>query len=133
VPTSRDRFDGVTTYARTKRAQVVLAELLAARAPDIAVSSMHPGWADTPGVSTSLPIFHALTRPILRTAAEGADTVVWLALARAAAQPAGRFYFDREPATTHLRAATREPASERARLWSELCRLIGADPDNDFR
>ncbi len=44
-------YSGVTAYARTKRMQVVLAELwaehLASRG--ITVASMHaPGWADTP-------------------------------------------------------------------------------------
>ena len=41
-------FDGVRAYAQTKRAQVALTELLARRT-SVAVSSMHPGWADTPG------------------------------------------------------------------------------------
>jgi dehydrogenase/reductase SDR family protein 12 len=43
-------FDGTTAYARTKRMQVVLAQLWAARLADqhVAVHAMHPGWADTP-------------------------------------------------------------------------------------
>ncbi len=39
---------------------------------------MHAGWADTPGVSESLPQFYKLTKPLLGTPAQGADTIVWL-------------------------------------------------------
>lgn len=120
-------FDGVRQYARAKRAQVVLTELLAARAKasatPIAMSAMHPGWADTPGVARSLPRFHALTRRILRTPAEGADTVLFLALAARAKDADGRFYFDRAPQPTHLRSATHESPSERAALWARLLEL----------
>ena len=50
-------FDPTTAYARTKRMQVVLAQLWAARLADqhVAVHAMHPGWADTAGVTDSLP------------------------------------------------------------------------------
>lgn len=126
-------FDGVAAYARTKRAQVVLGELLALRAPHIRSSSMHPGWADTPGVEGSLPRFHRLTRAILRTPAQGADTAVWLAASDRAKDPRGRFYFDRAPQPTHLLGKTRETEADRDAFWQALCRLIGADPGRDFR
>lgn len=125
-------FDGVTAYARTKRAQVVLAELLQERSSR-RMSSMHPGWADTPGVQTSLPRFRRATRAILRTPAEGADTIVWLAAAAAADDPRGRFYFDRAPRPTHLSRRTHETPEERAALWRELCAHVGADPETAFR
>lgn len=41
---------------------------------------MHPGWADTEGVRTSLPSFHKTFAAKLRTPKQGVDTVVWLAL-----------------------------------------------------
>lgn len=41
---------------------------------------MHPGWADTEGVRTSLPSFHKTFGSKLRTPEQGVDTVVWLAL-----------------------------------------------------
>ncbi len=45
-------YDGTKTYARCKRAQVVLAEEWTRKLLDtgIAVNAMHPGWADTPGL-----------------------------------------------------------------------------------
>jgi NAD(P)-dependent dehydrogenase (short-subunit alcohol dehydrogenase family)/peroxiredoxin len=126
----RRRYDGVRAYAETKRAQVVLAELWAEElaGSSVAVNAMHPGWADTPAVQTSLPRFHRLTRSILRTPAEGADTVVWLAACARARAFSGRFFFDREPRRTHLLPVTREARSERRALW-ELCeRLCEANP-----
>lgn len=129
-------FDGVRQYARAKRAQVVVAAELAARVREaglpIAISAMHPGWADTPGVRTSLPRFFALTRAILRTPAEGADTVLFLALADRARDADGRFYFDRAPQPLHLRRATEECAAERARLWARLLSLTNI-PEGAFR
>jgi NAD(P)-dependent dehydrogenase (short-subunit alcohol dehydrogenase family) len=65
----RGEFDGTVAYARTKRAEMVLTELWAQRlaGSGVVVHAMHPGWADTPGVRASLPTFHRLTRPLLRT------------------------------------------------------------------
>ena len=50
-------YSPTTSYARSKRWQVELAPLLADRwgADGITVATMHPGWADTPGVRESLP------------------------------------------------------------------------------
>lgn len=120
-------FDGVTAYARTKRALVVLTELWAEkhRGTSITFASMHPGWADTSGVRGSLPRFHAVTRPILRTAEEGADTVVWLAVAPGVAGRSGLFWFDRQVQPTHLLPFTKEDAAERANL-REACRTWAA-------
>jgi NAD(P)-dependent dehydrogenase (short-subunit alcohol dehydrogenase family) len=119
---ARRPYDGVVAYAETKRAQVVLAELWAERlrATRVAVSSMHPGWADTPSVKSSLPAFHRLTRPLLRTPAEGADTIVWLAAAEWASDARGRFFFDREPRRTHWLPGTRESEDDRRALWKRV-------------
>jgi NAD(P)-dependent dehydrogenase (short-subunit alcohol dehydrogenase family) len=120
-------YDGVVAYAETKRAQVVLSEMFAARlAPrGVTVHAMHPGWADTPAVASSLPRFHFLTRPILRTRNEGADTVVWLAAADRAADETGAFWFDRRQRRTHLLPWTHEAPADREALWS-LCEGVCA-------
>ena len=112
-------YDGVIAYAETKRAQVVLAELWAEelRGTSVVVNSMHPGWADTPSVKTSLPTFHRLTRAVLRTPAEGADSVVWLAASPRANQWTKCFFFDRAIRRTHLLPFTRESGEERSKLW----------------
>ncbi len=99
-------YSGATAYARTKRMQVIVAEQLAARleADGICVHSMHPGWADTPGVTDSLPSFAKVMRPLLRSPAEGADTIVWLT-----ASPAGE-RDDREVLVRPAAPAHRVPA-----------------------
>jgi len=118
-------YDGVVAYAQTKRMQVVLAELLAAelKGSRICVNAMHPGWADTPAVRTSLPRFWNLMRRVLRTPAEGADTVVWLAASPAARGETGRFWFDRQARSTHLLPWTRERRQQRQAL-RKLCERL---------
>jgi len=126
----RRPYDGVAAYAQTKRMQVVLAELLAAELPAgrFTVSSMHPGWADTPAVRSSLPRFWDAMQGRLRSPAEGADTVVWLAASPAARGRSGQFWFDRRPRSTHLLPWTRESRAERQAL-RELCRVAADSPD----
>lgn len=115
-------YDGTTAYARTKRMQVVLAGLWSAR---LDAHAVHPGWAATPGLSSSLPGFATALGPLLRTPAEGADTVVWLAAAPAAVAGTGRFWHDRRPRPEHVLPWTREGAGDRARLWA-LCESLTA-------
>ncbi|KAK8476569.1 hypothetical protein V6N11_061875 [Hibiscus sabdariffa] len=102
---SNGQFDGVTQYARNKRVQVALTEKWAEmyKKKGIEFYSMHPGWAETPGVATSLPDFNKLLSGKLRTSEEGADTVVWLALQPKEKLVSGGFYFDREEAPKHLK------------------------------
>ena len=115
---SARRWDGVAAYAQTKRMQVVLSGLLAERLRGTGVVShaMHPGWADTPAVQTSLPRFWRFTRDRLRTPEQGADTVVWLCLAPLPGRTSGAFWFDRAPAPEHLLPWTREDPADRQEL-----------------
>lgn len=127
--TQRD-YSGTEAYARSKRAEVVLSEIWAQRlrGSGIVVHSMHPGWADTPGVQSSLPTFRRLTGPLLRSAEEGADTIVWLAAAPEPANSSGLFWHDRRPRPTHRLPWTRESARERRELWEACVRLGGQLP-----
>jgi len=127
---TRRRFDGVAAYAQTKRMQVVLAELLAARAAGtpMTVHAMHPGWADTPAVRTSLPRFHRWMASRLRSPEQGADTVVWLALSARVAAHNGAFWFDRVPQPTHLLPFTREATADRQALWDLCARYVNPPP-----
>lgn len=111
------QFDGLMSYAQTKRAQVVLNEMWAAREQAVMFAAMHPGWADTPSVKVGLPQFHKWLKPILRTPDEGADTIVWLAACRRIAQVSGLFWFDRTIAATHVLPLIRETPEERDALW----------------
>ena len=128
-------YDGVVAYAVTKRAQVVLAELWAEclQGTGVIVHSMHPGWADTPAVQSSIPTFYRMSRLILRTPEMGADTVVWLAISKAAGEVSGGFWFDRKRRTTHFLPWTRESETQRRALWQfaqEICGLSPSSPRN---
>ena len=119
-------YDGARAYAHSKRAQVVLSEIWGERlrGTGIGVHCMHPGWADTPGVQSSLPSFHKVTGPLLRSPEEGADTIVWLAAADEPAQSTGLFWHDRRARPTHRVPWTRESEQDRRALW-EACMRAG--------
>lgn len=124
-----ESYDGVGAYARAKRVQVVLTREWARRFPEhVQFHAMHPGWADTPGVLESLPRFHRITRPILRTPAEGADTIVWLAGVEPIPAPSGSFWHDRRPRRTVWLPRTGGTPTEHAELWDMVCQQSGASP-----
>jgi len=130
LQSTEGEFDGPAAYARTKRAQVVLTELLAQRlaGTGVVVHAMHPGWADTPGVQSSLPRFHTLMRPLLRTPEQGADTIVWLGAADEPARTSGEFWHDRRRRPTHRVPWTHESAADREALWAACQRLSERAP-----
>jgi len=122
LPYTRTPYSGAKAYARTKRGQVWLTEEWAKRlaGQGVVVNAMHPGWANTPGVKTQLPLFYALTRPWLRTPEQGADTVVWLAASEEAGKVSGEFFLDRVARTKHRMARTQETAAEREAFVRKL-------------
>ncbi len=129
VASSADNFSGSVAYARAKRALMVVTRRWASdwQRDGIVVNAMHPGWADTPGVESSLPLFHSLTRFVLRSPEEGADTIVWLAVATEAAASSGKLYLDRKPQPLHLQPSTRESTADREKLFHYLADFAPAD------
>lgn len=123
-------FSGARAYARSKRAQVALVREWARRldGSGIAFAAMHPGWADTPGLADTLPGFYRAMRPLLRTPADGADTVTWLATHPDPAGISGRLYLDRRPRPFDRIPSTRLSAADRRRLWGLVVGLAGV-PD----
>lgn len=118
-------------YAQTKRAEVMLSEEWNRRhAPEGPVFySVHPGWAVTPGMSEALPGFHRLLGPILRNAAEGADTAVWLCGAAPDDAPGGEFFEDRMVRPKYRIPGTKDSADDRRRLYELCAGLTGVTPD----
>jgi dehydrogenase/reductase SDR family protein 12 len=118
-------FDGAAVYARTKRAQVILTELWGQKlaGTGVVVHAMHPGWSDTPGIQSSLPGFYRATRPLLRTPAEGADTIVWLGAAAEPARASGGFWHDRRTRPTDILSRTKVTEQERESVWAQCAQL----------
>lgn len=126
-------YKGAEQYARAKRAQVTLNEMWAERLAGSGVSfhAVHPGWADTPGVAESLPTFRRVVGPLLRTPAQGADTLVWLAADDGEpVSTSGRFWLDRRQRSLHKLPTTRrtDTPERRARLWQWCVDRSGIDP-----
>jgi len=126
-PADAPGYRGSVAYARAKRAQVVLAARWGARlaSDGIVVHAMHPGWAATPGVRESLPRFERVLGPLLRSADEGADTIVWLAAADEPAGSTGRFWHDRRARPTHYLPGTTETPAAALALEARVTGAIG--------
>ncbi len=124
-------FNGVRAYANAKRAQVVMNALWAERAAasGVVFHAMHPGWADTAGVRESLPRFRAIMRPLLRTPAQGADTMVWLASAERPLESNGQFWLDRQPRSVAPLPGTRTSDDDAQRCWAWCVERSGALPE----
>lgn len=127
-----DKYKGAEQYARAKRAQVTLNEMLAERFGDrgIHFHSLHPGWADTPGVDDSLPLFSKVMGPLLRSADQGADTLVWLAADDEPLDSNGQFWLDRRQRSTHKMRSTRnsDTPARREKLWNWVTETSGHPP-----
>ena len=116
-----EKFNGFAAYASHKRAQLALAEhwRAAFAGTGVRTYAVHPGWADTAGVKTSLPKFRKILAPILRNDAEGADTIDWLAANRPA-EVVDEIWFDRKPRTAHAYPHTRQPRTTPADIVAYL-------------
>ena len=121
----KEHFNGENAYARAKRGLVILTKIWAEKFKEdgIVVHAMHPGWVATPGIQKSLPRFYTLTKPILRTSEQGADTIVWLSAAREVNETTGGFWFDRRPHIIDAVPGTRSTPNEHKKLLKELERI----------
>lgn len=130
---SVDDYKGPEQYARAKRAQVTLNECWAERFGHLGVHfhALHPGWAATPGVETSLPTFSKVMGPLLRSPDQGADTLVWLVADDTALETNGGFWLDRRPRPIHRLRRTRasDTPERRQRLWSWVVDTGGYEPN----
>ena len=112
------KYNGISSYAYTKRGQVILADIWSAKLikEDIIVSSMHPGWVDTPGIRKYLPGFTNFLNNRLRSKSEGADTIIWLATSENVILETGKLWFDRKKVKKYL-WFTKERLEEKRALW----------------
>jgi NAD(P)-dependent dehydrogenase (short-subunit alcohol dehydrogenase family) len=124
----REPYRGSIAYARAKRALVTLTQEWARRlrGRSVTVNAMHPGWADTPGVAASLPRFYRLIGSRLRTADEGADTIVWLIASEQPSRLTGHLWLDRRARRVDRLPWTRVDGSDALDLWAACERLTRA-------
>ncbi|MEL6869091.1 MAG: SDR family NAD(P)-dependent oxidoreductase [Pseudomonadota bacterium] len=125
-----DQHDGTTAYAVQKRAQVVLTDYWQQRFGPTGrqFHVMHPGWVDTAGVQQSLPTFRKILRPLLRNAAEGADTIIWLAAAMPEAPQPVQIWFDRAARAVHAYGFTKGADSMASALIEYLNSYDTSEP-----
>jgi NAD(P)-dependent dehydrogenase (short-subunit alcohol dehydrogenase family) len=121
----KEPYNGENAYARAKRGLVIVTKIWAKKykTDGIVIHAMHPGWVATHGIRKSLPQFYKLTRSILRTPEQGADTIVWLAVAHEAADATGGFWFDRRPHIIDVVSGTRSTPQEGEQLFNALARI----------
>lgn len=97
-------YSGLSAYAQHHRGRVMLTDYMAdlLRDSNVKVNSVHPGWVDTPGLAGAKDMdgFYKAMGRFLRTEDQGADTVVWLAVAPELRET-GKYYFDRAPRKKH--------------------------------
>ena len=117
---ARERFGSVAVWTKQDRSPVTEAGPV--------VHSMHHGWADTPGVTDSIPGFAKVMGPILRTDTDGADTIVWLCAPDEAARSTGLFWHDRAPRPTHYPSWRTDDPAARDALWHRIVEATAIDP-----
>lgn len=128
-----DHYDGTRQYALAKRAQVTLNEMWADRVDpaEVVFHCLHPGWADTPGVRSSLPTFARVVGPLLRSPEQGADTLEWLAGDDGSPLgSSGGFWLDRRRRPIHRLGRTRRSDTPQRRhaLWERCVEQAGVQP-----
>ena len=125
-------YDALDAYARTKLANVLFTTELAARLDDgVTAAAVHPGFVPGSGLyrDTALPV-RAATRlaarlPGVGTSVEdGADGLVYAAVAPAAASHSGAYYEGTRRVTPDSRARDGEL---RERLWDGSAAMVGVD------
>jgi dehydrogenase/reductase SDR family member 12 len=97
-------YNGAKAYAKAKRGLLIASNHWSDKWKEHGIRSysMHPGWSDTSAVRETLPLFYGITKSILRTPFEGADTVVYLSSNLDLLNTSGGLYLDRRLETEHI-------------------------------
>jgi NAD(P)-dependent dehydrogenase (short-subunit alcohol dehydrogenase family) len=118
-------FLGFRAYANSKLDNILFASELARRWADdgIMAVSFHPGAVATQfgRHGPALRLAYWAAQPLMRTPAQGADTLVWLAAAPASLWHNGAYYVNRSP--RRLRGQAADPALAAA-LWERSEQMI---------
>lgn len=121
-------YNAVKTYANSKLCNILFTLELAKRLKDtgVVVNALHPGLILTDIVSTapvlSKMIFAGWCWVCCRTPVEGAQTAIYLSVARECAGVSGKYFVDCKPRFTSCRARNSKIASD---LWQMSEKLVG--------
>ncbi|HEY0697935.1 MAG TPA: SDR family NAD(P)-dependent oxidoreductase [Micromonospora sp.] len=117
------RYRPFTAYGTSKQANILFAAEAARRWPQLRSYSFHPGVVRTRFAADSpLVAFGMRIAPFLRSPAQGADTLVWLAGQDAARLVDGGYHYRRRLHRPRPQAADPQLA---ARLWTASERAVG--------
>lgn len=119
-------FVPMAAYCNAKLANVLFTRALAKRLSDsgIVVHAVHPGAVDTNFISYVDPATQAFLREHgMISVEEGADTLIWLAVADEPARSSGQYWHERKTVPTSAFASDAEAAE---RLWRESEKLTSA-------
>jgi len=123
--TEDEDYSGITLYAQHHRARVDLTDYFADIYKDdgIKVNCVHPGWVDTPGLASAKDMsgFYNLMGGMLRSEEEGADTVLWLAVAKKAKDITSKYFFDRRPRKKNKLGAGTATTPEEVKKLVDIC------------
>lgn len=121
-------FTPYGAYGLSKLCNLMFTHELAKRTEGtgIIASAMHPGLVSTrltseSGILTRL-LFH-LGRPFMRSAGEGADTIIWLATTPVTEELSGKYFKDRERVRPDPIAYDDRRTEELWRISARLCDL----------
>ncbi|XP_038046445.1 dehydrogenase/reductase SDR family member 12-like [Patiria miniata] len=97
-------YTKLACYGQTKRQVLIMTEMWARAYPSVHFSAMHPGVTVTALMQSTMPTMYEQTKNgIARTPEQGADTMVWLAIAEAVKHQAnGQYYLDRKATPRYL-------------------------------
>jgi retinol dehydrogenase 14 len=124
---SRRKYRGFPVYGMTKLANIMFTYELAERLIGTGVSAncLHPGSVGTNfGQNNRGPmaLFFRTFKPFMRSAEQGADTLVWLASSTEVDGISGKYFFDRKE--IEAKSVAYDPAARR-RLWEISEELTG--------
>jgi len=124
---SRRKYRGFPVYGMTKLANIMFTYELAERlsATGVSANCLHPGSVGTNfGQNNRGPmaLFFRTFKPFMRSAEQGADTLVWLASSPEVDGISGKYFFDRKE--IEAKSVAYDPAARR-RLWEISEELTG--------
>lgn len=122
------RYHGYRQYASSKLANVMWTRLLdeKIKARGVRAYSFHPGVVNTniaKHIGGAFGLFFRVARPLLKTPAQGAQTLLTLACTPSPPEAPDRYYINDQPAAISVRAQSRARAKALWRICEQECAL----------